>query len=166
MDYGAASQPPCPSTPSTLPCFPRHLWGAAGVQGQELIQSPGARVSLLPPPPTPSWSPEITEANPGLRRILPPALCTRLTTSLGASGEGKMGPRPLWPLTLRGVLPAAVLSDPLTPSPSLLSAGWRTAVGMHLLRPRCLPRLLFLPLPGSASSLCPSCLHTQRVLDP
>lgn len=27
-----------------------------------------------------------------------------------------MGPRPLWPLTLRGVLPRGVLSDPLTSS--------------------------------------------------
>lgn len=154
------SHPSCPSTPLHLPCLPGYLWGQLGVQGQELIQNPGACVSLLPPPL--SWKSQkpaqVLSASCPLPRVPSPLHPSELL------GEGKMGPRPLWPLTLRGVLPEGFLGA-LSPPLSLLSAGWRMAVGMRLLRSRCLPCLLFFPLPGPASSLCPSCLHAQRVLD-
>lgn len=95
------SHPSCPSTPLHLPCLPGYLWGQLGVQGQELIQNPGACVSLLPPPL--SWKSQkpaqVLSASCPLPRVP-----SRLHPS-ELLGEGKMGPRPLWPLTLRGVLP-------------------------------------------------------------
>ena len=103
---------------------------------------------------------ETTEAHPGFKHTLPPALCMSLLTSLWTSGKGKMGSRPLWPLALRvSCLPGSSVA--LSLSHSSLQVGkwlWERISSDQGAR----PTSCFSPLPSPPSSLCPSSPPTPK----